>query len=62
MAAIQTVDSNLLNTQRILFMAPSDDDVMNAVDHFLRAKGGTFYTKEIHLLYDHWLNNLGVIL
>ena len=29
-----------------------DDDIMNAVDHFLRDQNGTFYTEEIRLLHD----------
>ena len=29
-----------------------DDDVMNAVDHFLRDQNGAFYTEEIRLLHD----------
>ena len=62
MAAFQKVDSNLLNTHQVLFMVPSDDDVMNVVDHFCRAKGGTFYTEGLHLLHDHLLNKLGVTL
>ena len=30
------------------------DDVMNAVDHFLRAQNGTVYTEGIRLLHDRW--------
>ena len=31
-----------------------DDDVMNAVDHFLRDQNGAFYTEGIRLLHDRW--------
>ena len=30
------------------------DDVMNAVDHFLRDQNGAFYTEGIRLLHDRW--------
>ena len=36
-----------------------DDDVMNAVDHFLRDKNGTFYTEGIRLFHDRWTVNVG---
>ena len=31
-----------------------DDNVMNAVDHFLRDQNGAFYAEGIRLLHDHW--------
>ena len=30
----------------------TDNDVMNAVDHFLRAQNGAFYTEGIRLIHD----------
>ena len=38
----------------------TDYDVMNAVDHFLRALNGTFYTEGIHLLHDRWTKCVNV--
>ena len=37
-----------------------DDDVMNAVDHFLRDKNGAFYTEGIHLLHYCWTKCVNV--
>ena len=37
-----------------------DDDVVNAVDHFLRVQNGAFYTKEIRLLQDRWTKYVNV--
>ena len=37
-----------------------DDDVMNAVDHFLRAQNGAFYTEGIRLLHDSWTKCVNV--
>ena len=31
-----------------------DDEIMNAVDHFLRDQNGAFYTEGIRLLHDRW--------
>ena len=32
----------------------SDDDVMNAVDHFLMDQNYAFYSEGTHLLHDRW--------
>ena len=37
-----------------------DDDVMNAVDQFLRDQVGAFYTEEIRLLSDCWTKCVNV--
>ena len=37
-----------------------DDDVMNAVNHFLRNQNGAFYTEGIHLLHDGWTKCVNV--
>ena len=37
-----------------------DDDVMNAVDHFLRDENGAFYTEGIRLLQDRWTKCVNV--
>ena len=39
----------------------TDDDITNAVDHFLRYQNGAFYTEGIRLLHDRWAKcvNLG---
>ena len=37
-----------------------DDDVMNAVYHFLRDQNGAFYTEGIRLLHDHWTKCVNV--
>ena len=39
----------------------TDDDVMNAGDHFLRDQNGTFYNEGIHLLHDLWTMCVNVI-
>ena len=36
------------------------DDVMNAVDHFLRDQNGAFYTEGIRLLHDCWTKCVNV--
>ena len=38
----------------------TDDDVMNAVDHYLRPKMALFYIEGIRLLYDHWTKCVNV--
>ena len=63
------VESNLLKTYPILLIWLSltkikkelgglnfgrGDDVMNAVDHFMKDQNGTFYTEGINLLHDRW--------
>ena len=37
-----------------------DDDVMNAVVHFLRDQNGAIYTEEILLLHDRWTKCVNV--
>ena len=36
------------------------DDVMYAVDHFLKDQNGTFYTERICLLHDRWTKCVNV--
>ena len=38
----------------------TDDDVMNAVDHFLRDQNGAFSTEGIALLHDCWTKCVNV--
>ena len=38
----------------------TDDDLMNAMDHFLRDHNGAFYTEGIHLLHDRWTKCVNV--
>ena len=38
----------------------TDDDVMNVVDHFLRAQNGAFYAEAILLLHDRWTKCVNV--
>ena len=37
-----------------------DDDIMNAVDHFLRDQNGTSYTQGNRLLHAHWTKCVNV--
>ena len=37
-----------------------DDEVLNAVNHFLRDQNGAFYTVGIRLLYDRWIKCVNV--
>ena len=37
-----------------------DDDVMNAVDHFLMYQNGAFYVEGILLLHDRWTKCVNV--
>ena len=38
----------------------TDDDVMNAVDHFLRAKNGTFLHRRDPSVHDRWTKGLNM--
>ena len=38
----------------------TDDDVMNAVYHFLKDQNGAFYTEGIRLLHDRWAKCVNV--
>ena len=44
----------------MVIIFPGDDDVMNAVDNFLRDQNGVFYTEGIRLIHDRWTKCVNV--